>query len=377
MMYRNGISFLALVSMATLSFSATAQDPPPAEPAPPPAEPAPAPAEAPPAEAAPAEAPPADAPAPPPPPRDIRQVQVRVQIVETNERGLRDIGANLNYTRFVDGVEQTGSVEQITTNTFDPIGDFPRITLPVPDSRDVFRPDEDNNTANGVQTREGFGLTATVIESDRGTLDTVFRGLEEGLDTDVVSRPEILVIDTKPATINAGGEVPFQGVTYNKDTGVPKLNVEFKPIGVNMDMVPTIQPNDIVKLDITKLDVTDTVRIENIRGVDLPVFSTRSQTGVVYIPSGQTLVTGGLTSRLVRQNERRVPIIGKLPVVGFPFRSRQSESNLRTLLIFVTPTVVDLRNLSPDGKRAMEFWKGRNWSNEERIGAEMEAMEFE
>jgi len=369
-MYRNGISFLALVSMATLSFSATAQDPPPAEPAP-------APAEAPPAEAAPAEAPPADAPAPPPPPRDIRQVQVRVQIVETNERGLRDIGANLNYTRFVDGVEQTGSVEQITTNTFDPIGDFPRITLPVPDSRDVFRPDEDNNTANGVQTREGFGLTATVIESDRGTLDTVFRGLEEGLDTDVVSRPEILVIDTKPATINAGGEVPFQGVTYNKDTGVPKLNVEFKPIGVNMDMVPTIQPNDIIKLDITKLDVTDTVRIENIRGVDLPVFSTRSQTGVVYVPSGQTLVTGGLTSRLVRQNERRVPIIGKLPVVGFPFRSRQSESNLRTLLIFVTPTVVDLRNLSPDGKRAMEFWKGRNWSNEERIGAEMEAMEFE
>ncbi len=300
-----------------------------------------------------------------------------MQIVETNERGLRDIGVNLNYKRFVNGVEQSGSLEQISTNTSDPVGDYPRVTLPVPDSRDVSRPDEDNNLANAIQTREGFGLTATVVDSDNGTIDAVFRGLEEGLDTDVVSRPEILVTNTKAATINAGGEVPFQGVTYNKQTGVPQLSVDFEPIGVNMDIVPTIQPNDIVKLDITKLNVTDTVRIENIRGLDLPVFSTRSQTGVVYVPSGQTLVTGGLTSRLVRQNERRVPIIGKLPVIGFPFRSRRSEANLTTLLIFVTPTVVDLRNMSPDGQRAMEFWKGNSWSNEKRVGAEMEAMEFE
>lgn len=356
-----------LVTLLLLAGSiAVAQDPPPAE-APP--------AEAPPAEAPPAEAPPAEAPAPPPELRDIRQVQVRVQIVETNERGLRELGANINYTRFVEGIEQSGSVEQVTTNTIDSVGDFPRVTLPVPDSRDVLQPDEDNNLANGIQTREGFGLTASVIQSGEGTYNSVFRGLEEGLDTDIVSRPEILSINGTPAIINAGGEVPFQGVTYDK--GVPQLKVEFKPIGVNLEMVPTIQPNDLIKLDITKLNVTDTIRIENIRGVDLPVFSTRSQTGVVYVPSGQTLVTGGLTSRLVRQNERRVPLLGKLPVIGFPFRSRNSEANLTTLLIFVTPTVVDLRNMSPEGRRAMEFWKGKNWSNEERVGAEMEAMEFE
>ncbi|MCF6284365.1 MAG: type II and III secretion system protein, partial [Candidatus Hydrogenedentes bacterium] len=336
---------------------------------------APAPATAPtPAPAAPAA--PAEAPAPPPPPRDIRQVQIRVQIVETNERGLRNLGANLNYTRFVDGVDQGGSVQRVTTNTLDPVVDFPRITLPVPGFGTPIRPDEDNNNANGIQAREGFGLTATVIDSNRGTVDAIFRGIEEGLDSDVVSRPEILVLNDKLATINAGGEVPFQGVTYTAK-GVPQLRVDFKPIGVSLEMKPTIQPNDLIKLDIIKLDVTDTLRIENIRGVDLPVFSKRSQTGIVYVPSGQTLVTGGLTSRLVRQNERRVPLLGKLPVVGFPFRSRKSEANLTTLLIFVTPTVVDLRNMSPEGRRAMEFWKGKNWSNEKRVAAEMEAMEFE
>jgi len=371
MMCRAAIYVLGVLTLIAVPW-VFAEDPP-AE-APPAVEEA---AEAAPVEEAPAEEAPAEAAPPegPSAPRDIRQVQVRVQIVETNERGLRNLGTNLNYTRFIDGVEQSGSLEQISTNTIDTVGDFPRVTLPVPDSRNVLRPDEDNNLANNIQTRRGFGLTATVVESGRGTLDTVFRGMEEGQDTDIVSRPEILVINDSVATINAGGEVPFQGVTYDK--GAPQLRVEFKPIGVNMEMKPTIQPNDVIKLDITKLNVTDTVRIENIRSVDLPVFSTRSQTGVVYVPSGQTLVTGGLTSRLVRQNERRVPIVGNLPIVGFPFRSRRSEANLTTLLIFVTPTVVDLRNMSPEGRRAMEFWKGRQWSNEARIGAEMEAMEYE
>lgn len=330
---------------------------------------------APAAEAPAAEAPAAEAPAEPAPPHDIRQVQVKVRIVETNERGLRKLGANLNYTRFVDGQEQSGSVQRISTDVFDPAGDFNRVTLPVPGFGTPLRPDEDNNNANGIQTREGGGLQATVINSDRGTMDAVFRGVEEGRDSDTVSRPELLVINGLTADINAGGEVPYQSVEY-KPNAAPQLSVVFKKLGVNLNFTPSILPNNMVKLNIVKLDVTDTLRIDNIRGVDLPVFAQRSQTGVVYVPSGQTLVTGGLTSHVVRQSERRVPILGTLPVIGFPFRSRQSESNETTLLIFVTPTVVDLRNLSPEGVRAMEFWKNGTWSNEKRIDAEKDAMDY-
>jgi hypothetical protein len=37
---------------------------------------------------------------------------------------------------------------------------------------------------------------------------------------------------------------------------------------------------------------------------------------------------------------------------------------------------VDLRNLSPEGLRAMEFWKNGTWDNEKRIDAEKEAMSY-
>ena len=295
--------------------------------------------------------------------------------METNNRGLRRLGTNLNYTRFVEGVEQSGSVARATTSTIEPSSDFSRVTLPVPGAGTPLRPDEDTNATNGIQTREGFGLTATVIDSDQGTIDAVFRGIEEGRDSDTVSRPELLVINGMPAEINAGGEVPFQGIV-EAPSAVTQLKVVFTNIGVNLGLTPTIMPNDLLKLDISKLDVTDTLRIDNVRGVDLPVFSQRSQTGVVYVPNGRTLVAGGLTSHVVRREERRVPIMGTLPLIGFPFRSRLVESDENTLLIFVTPTIVDLRNLSPEGVRAMEFWKNGNWENEERIDAEREAMSY-
>ena len=361
-----------LVAFSLLfNYPAAGQDPPAEAP---PAEAAPA--EAAPAEAPPAEAPPAEAaPAGPAPPEDIRQVQIKVRIVETNERGLRELGANLNFTRFVRGEEQSGSLQRVNTSTIDTTTDFNRVTLPVPGFGTPLRPDEDNNNANGIQAREGFGLTASVIDSDTGTIDAVFRGVEEGRDSDTVSRPELLVINGMRASINAGGALPYQGVEY-KANAAPQLKVEFKELGVNVGMTPTIQSNDVIQLVIDSLNVTDTLRIDNIRGVDLPVFSQRSQTGTVYVPNGQTLVTGGLTSHVVRQSERRVPIIGTLPVIGFPFRSRQSESNKTTLLIFVTPTAVDLRNLSPEGQRAMEFWRNGTWANERRISAEKDAMDY-
>lgn len=326
--------------------------------------------------------------------RDIRQVQIQVWISETGEQGLRDIGANLNYTRFVRGVEETGSVQQVTSNLFNPIDDFDRVTLPAPSANppsppffpanenpafdDPLRPDEEPSRLDGIQTRSGFGMTASILESGSGTIDAVFRGIERKSDVDLISKPELLVMDQQPAYIKAGGEVPYQDVAYD-NKGNPQLSVKWRDIGVNLTLTPQILNNDFVRLQVDTLEVTDIERIENIRGVDLPVFSKRSQTGVIHVPDKQTLVIGGLSSRVVRRSEKRVPVLGALPILGFPFRSRDSEANQTHLLIFVSPTIVDLRNLSGDVLSALNFWKerGSEWANSDRIQAEVEAMEFE
>lgn len=328
------------------------------------------------------EAPPPKEEAPPPAetgPADVRQVQVKVWISETNESGLRDIGANLNFNRFVRGVEQSGSVQGVTTST---ISNFPErfgtVSLPYPNTAlfgDPMRPDLNNNLSDGLQAYQGAGLEFSIIETTSGTLDGVFQALEKHVELDLISKPELMVANTMPAIIKAGGQVPFQDVSYSGST--PTLKVAWRDIGVNLNLTPTIMPNDYVKLDLTQLEVSDTARIDNIRGVDLPVFSSRSQTGVVFVPDGTTLVVGGLSSRVVRQSERRVPVLGRLPLIGIPFRSRKSDADITSLLIFVSPTVVDMRAPTPQAKTALAFWRARgsDWEHGQRIDREVDAMQ--
>ncbi len=309
----------------------------------------------------------------------FRQVQMHVWISETSEQGLRDIGTNLNYTRFIKGDETGGNVQQITTNLFDPVNPNFGVTLPAPD-QDLFpaprRPDQLGTLADGIQTQSGAGMSFSLIESPHGTIGGVIRGIEENDDIDLISKPELLVIENMSAEIHAGGKVPFQDIKYN-NKGVPQLNVAFKDIGVSMKITPIVRTDGLIRLNIEQLEVTDIARIDNIRGIDLPVISKRSQTGMVLVPDGQALVIGGLSSRVVRKSERRVPLIGKLPVVGLPFRSRRSELRNTHLMIFVAPTAVDLRALNAAQVDALEFWRQGTWTNRDRIQEEITIMENE
>lgn len=333
-------------------------------------------------------------PPPPPPPADgspappvlapVGQVQIQVWISETNEQGIRELGANLKYTRVVRGVEQSGTIRQISTNVFSPTNASYTVTLPAPDTtlfpvdpatgRNTLRPDQSGGPANGIQTQSGGGLVANVISPGYGQVDAIFRGIEQKTDIDLVSKPEILVIDNGLAEIHAGSQVPYQNISY-ASTGAAQLNVTWKDVGVNLKLQPLILNNETVKINITELGVSDVARVDRIRGVDMPVFAMRRQAGEVVVPNGQTLVIGGLASRIIQKNERRVPVVGNIPLLGIPFRGRNTRASNSHLLIFVSPTIVDLRSLTASAQDALAFWKDRRWENSERISKEVEIMQ--
>ena len=141
---------------------------------------------------------------PPPPPVEappaaqqveaIRQVQIQVWISETTEDGLRDIGTNLDYTRFVRGNENSGSVERISTRVFDP-NSF-QVTLPAADANPYadnvrLTPDFPASVAQGstlqgdaITTQSGAGITFSIIDSGTGTIDGIAQEPCAGLAPD-------------------------------------------------------------------------------------------------------------------------------------------------------------------------------------------------
>ncbi|HEO71353.1 MAG TPA: type II and III secretion system protein, partial [Candidatus Hydrogenedentes bacterium] len=223
----------------------------------------------------------------------------------------------------------------------------------------------------GGESMMGAGLVADVIDSDFGTLEAAFRSLERNTDIDLISKPEILVVNNTVAEIRAGTQVPFQDLTYDK--GRPQLSLSWRDAGVNMNLQPLILPNEFIQITIQELNVTD-VGGERVRNITAPVFKQRSQTGVVNVPNGQSLVIGGLSSNTDTLVEQRVPILGSIPVLGIPFRSREIEADNTELLIFVSPTIVNLRDMTETGLNALNFWRERRWENTDRIQDEVDAL---
>jgi len=307
---------------------------------------------------------------------DIGQVQLQAWIYETGEQGLRDIGANLVYTRFVNGQEMpTGSVQQINSQVYDPLNTDFSVTVPPPNPALFPAPlRTDTGSAAGIQTQSGAGLTFTILDQDYGSIDGIFRSVKRKSEVDLVSKPELLVAAGTTAQIHAGGQVPYQSVNFD-GKGNPTLNVAWENIGVTMDIVPYIESQDTVRIDLTELKVQDIARTDTVQGLDMPVFAERKQTGQVIVPNGSTLVIGGLSSRTVRQAERSIPLLGQVPVLGIPFRGRKSEVDTSHLMIFLSPTIVDLRSLNTDVMDALEFWRGEAWKHTEEVQGEVDTME--
>ena len=68
-------------------------------------------------------------------------------------------------------------------------------------------------------------------------------------------------------------------------------------------------------------------------------FFTRKLETAVLIPSGNTLVMGGLISDDLMNSNKKVPVFGDIPVLGYAFRKYSKSRNRANLIIFITPTI--------------------------------------
>jgi type II secretory pathway component GspD/PulD (secretin) len=80
---------------------------------------------------------------------------------------------------------------------------------------------------------------------------------------------------------------------------------------------------------------------------DVPIFATRSLDTRVMIPSGNTLVMGGLISDSVSESNVKVPLLGDIPFMGRLFRQDRKSREQGNLIVFITPTIVQDQDFQP------------------------------
>jgi type II secretory pathway component GspD/PulD (secretin) len=65
------------------------------------------------------------------------------------------------------------------------------------------------------------------------------------------------------------------------------------------------------------------------------------------IPSGNTLVMGGLISDSVTEGNVKVPLLGDIPYLGRLFRQDSKSRQQGNLIVFITPTIVQDEDFQP------------------------------
>jgi type II secretory pathway component GspD/PulD (secretin) len=88
-----------------------------------------------------------------------------------------------------------------------------------------------------------------------------------------------------------------------------------------------------------------------------PIFDRRFINTEASVPSGYTLVLGGLDSDVMAKTYTKVPGLGDLPGIGSLFRSNSKDHTRDTILIFVTPTILKDTDFQPT---STDFLRTRN-----------------
>jgi len=228
--------------------------------------------------------------------------------------------------------------------------------------------DSDTGSTANVGNLIGNGLTMGI--GKLGSSGLSFVALIEALESDgssnIIGTPVLVTLDNEEAEIQVGQEVPFVTGQYT-DTGAsggsstvnPFQTIQREQVGLTLKITPQINEGDAVRL---KVEQEISQLLPSAQAVDL-ITSNRSINTSVIVEDGGTLVLGGLIQDQITERQQRVPILGRIPLIGWLFRSDTTTKNKTNLMVFIKPTI-----LRDNVQAAFETNAKYNYIRDEQLG---------
>jgi general secretion pathway protein D len=176
----------------------------------------------------------------------------------------------------------------------------------------------------------------------QGGAPFAINALQAVTKVNVLSSPELLVLDNQPARLQVGNVVPY--LTQSSQSlivaNAPVVNsINYQQTGVVMEVTPRVNSGGLVTLDILQ-DVSDVSNIITTPGINSPTFDDRNVTSRVVVQDGQTVGLAGLIRDNASTNNQGIPWLKDVPLLGF-LAGNQNNTRQRTeLLILITPHVM-------------------------------------
>ncbi len=146
-----------------------------------------------------------------------------------------------------------------------------------------------------------------------------------------------MTVDNQPATVASGQKFPIISVTVVG--GAQQASVTYTDVTTRLQVTPRVVGDGRILMTIA---VKDDVFLSPVTGAGLvaPVVSTRNTITQAEIVDGGTVVIAGLRQERFNNDERGIPWLSKIPVLGWLFKNDLTETERRELVVFLSAKVV-------------------------------------
>ncbi len=193
------------------------------------------------------------------------------------------------------------------------------------------------------RTNADLGFGGLVLSASSESVSMLLRALQARRNIRVLSRPQVFALDNQEALVQDGQLVPtVNGVIVNGLTTSP--TIEVTQVGIILRVTPRISPEGQVVMAVT-------AEKSALSGTGVPIFVDATTGGVIESPiiditvasttvkvqDSQTVILGGMIIDEDFTDERKVPWLGDIPLIGNAFRMDSHSHRRAELLVFLTP----------------------------------------
>lgn len=248
--------------------------------------------------------------------RPERQIFVEGMVLEINEEGLKELGIEWqfkegNFEWIAGSLATAGAAASTAQFSFDNLKNF--------DKNWVVR------------------LKALVQEKK----------------AEVLSRPSVLTVNNRQATIRVGTDIPIATSQQEPGAfaapGTVAFNFKYLATGISLNVMPRAnEVGDQVSL------LIDTIVSAQVPGADLelrsssgallasaPSMATRRIQTYARIDNNTPFIIGGLVNKEYATTRDKIPILGDIPYLGALFRSKRTSTNKREVIVVLTPHILE------------------------------------
>ena len=283
-----------------------------------------------------------------------KQVLIEARLLETSKNPTSVKG--IDWSGTLQGQKFSFGNGNTTGTTTTRTGD--RSTTTLPSGRTVETSQGSSTISSLVTSVGGGGISANTLRGfnpataflNADGVSAVLSFLNTENDTEVVATPRAVTADNQMAILSVTRAFPIFQITPGSANVAGGAQVQYTNLGTILKVTPRITANSKVALkvvpEVSNIDSKDR-QIINGEVNEANVYAVRRMEADVVIPSGNTLVMGGLLSDSSTKSFTKVPILGDLPGIGMAFRRDSKTRNKSNLLIFVTPTIIQDQDFRP------------------------------